>query len=295
MPFATSQARPAVDLTAVIALLTTIVGWASAFPAIRAGLLDFGPIELGALRFTIAAVPCAIYLAVKRPPLPKLDELWRFAFGGVFFIAIYTALLNIGEQTISSGAASFIINAAPILTAIMAVLILGERFSTAGWIGTFLSFAGIGIIAIGEGKGLHFDRGALFILGAALCTAVATILQKPLFKHHHPLTVAAVNMVLGALCLLPFLAAGLAEARTASTAGLVAAVFLGIVPSLIAYAAWAIALSRLPAARATNYLYCIPPVATLIGFFWLGEIPTLLGVIGGILALGGVAVANLKR
>jgi drug/metabolite transporter (DMT)-like permease len=124
---------------------------------------------------------------------------------------------------------------------------------------------------------------------------VSTIVQKPLFAHHHPLTVAAANMVLGALCLVPFLGSGLAEANVASIAGLGAAIYLGIVPSLIAYATWAVALARLPAARATNFLYCIPPVATLIGYFWLGEIPTPLGVVGGALALGGVAVVNLKR
>jgi drug/metabolite transporter (DMT)-like permease len=71
--------------------------------------------------------------------------------------------------------------------------------------------------------------------------------------------------------------------------------YLGIVPSLIAYATWAIALSRLPAGRASNFLYCVPPVATLIGFVWLGEVPTALGIVGGALALGGVVVVNLKR
>jgi drug/metabolite transporter (DMT)-like permease len=102
-------------------------------------------------------------------------------------------------------------------------------------------------------------------------------------------------MVLGALCLSPFLPSGLAQAAVADTAGLGAVIYLGIVPSLIAYAVWATALSRLPAARASNFLYLVSPVATLIGFLWLGEVPTLPGIIGGTLALGGVIVVNLKR
>jgi drug/metabolite transporter (DMT)-like permease len=42
-------------------------------------------------------------------------------------------------------------------------------------------------------------------------------------------------------------------------------------------------------------MYCVPPVATLLGFAWLGEVPTLFGIIGGALALSGVAIVNLKR
>lgn len=42
-------------------------------------------------------------------------------------------------------------------------------------------------------------------------------------------------------------------------------------------------------------MYCVPPVATLLGFVWLGEIPGTLGIIGGVLALGGVALVNLKK
>ena len=288
-----SVAKP--DPIAVTALVVTVFAWASAFPAIRAGLAAFGPLELGAIRFAIAAIPAAVFLAVTRPDLPTVGELWRFGFGGVGFVALYTALLNFGELTVSAGAASFIINVSPILTAIFAVWFLGERFSALAWAGTLLSFGGIGIIALGEGNGLTLDTGALLILGAALATAINTIAQKPLFARHNPLTVSAWNMVIGALALSPFLPSGVAQAQTASTEGFWAAIYLGIVPSLIAYASWAVALSRLPASRASNFLYCIPPVATLLGVVWLNEMPTLLVVFGGLLALAGVFIVNLRR
>ncbi len=286
--------RSANTITAA-AVIVTILAWASSFPAIRAGLASFGPLELGSLRFAIAAVPAAIFLAVTRPALPRLGEMWRFAFGGVVFVALYTVLLNFGEQTVSAGAASFIINVSPILTAVFAMAMLGERFTGLAWLGTFLSFAGIGIIALGEGQGLHFDNGALLILGSALCTGLNSVVQKPLFARHKALTVSAWNMVIGAICLLPGLPNGIAQMAVADHQGFAAVVYLGIVPSLIAYGSWAVALSRLPASRASNFLYCIPPVATLIGFFWLGEVPTFLGVIGGVLALGGVVIVNLRQ
>ena len=47
----------AVDPVTVLALGVTILAWASAFPAIRVGLETFGPLQLGALRFAVAALP----------------------------------------------------------------------------------------------------------------------------------------------------------------------------------------------------------------------------------------------
>ncbi|WP_414472856.1 DMT family transporter [Microvirga sp. M2] len=289
------SSRKSIDGVTTTAVLVTILAWASAFPAIRAGLQAFGPIELGALRFVIAAVPAALFLVVTRPAWPNVSDFLRLAAGGLLFVAFYTALLNMGEMTVSAGAASFIINTNPIMTAGLAMIMLGERFTARAWAGTAVSFVGIGLIAFGEGKGMHLDIGALLILGAALCNSVTTVVQKPLFTRHKPLTVSAWNMVIGALALSPWLPNAASEFAVASASGIQAVVYLGLVPSLVAYGTWAVALSRLPASRASNFMYCVPPVATLLGFLWLGEVPTILGAIGGILALVGVAVVNWRR
>jgi drug/metabolite transporter (DMT)-like permease len=292
---AVSNPAARIDTTTVVAVAVTVVAWASAFPAIRAGLAAFGPAELGAMRFAIAAVPAAIFLVLTRPGLPSWSQAWRFAFGGIVFVGLYTVLLNFGELTVSAGPASFIINGNPIFTAVLAMLFLGERFSRLAWLGTIVSFTGMGLIALGEGDGFSLNQGALLILGAALCTASASIVQKPLFAHHKPLTVSAWNMVIGALVLSPFLPSALQQAAVAAPEGLGAAIYLGTIPSLVAYGSWAVALSRLPASRATNFLFCVPPVATLIGYVWLAEVPGVASIVGGLLALGGVAIVNLKR
>lgn len=251
--------------------------------------------ELGAARFAIAGIPAALYLLITRPGWPRGAEIWRILAGGVFFVALYTVLLNIGEKTISAGAAAFIINVNPIITAIFAMLLLNESFSGKAWVGTAVSFAGIGLIALGEGEGLRIDIGALFIFAAALCNTVTTIAQKPLFRKHRPVTVAAWNIVIGALLLLPFLPSAAMKVPESSAQALLATLYLGLGPSMIAYATYSVMLSRFPASRASNFLYSVPPLSTLLGFLWLGEVPGLIAIIGGTLALLGVVIVNLAK
>jgi drug/metabolite transporter (DMT)-like permease len=283
------------DFVAPLALACTILGWASAFAAIRAALASFGPFELGSLRFTIAAIPAAIMLLVMRPAWPTRREFIRIALRAVICVAAYTVLLNFGEETISGGAASFIVNTAPIMTALLAIFLLGERFGWMGWLGTAVCFAGVTLVAVAQGDSFEIGVGALFIVGAACCTAIDAIIQKPLFLKHRPLVVSAWSMILAALFLSPGLPHALMQFAAADTVPRLSVIYLGIVPSFIAYGTWSITVSRFPASRASNFLYCIPPTATVIGAVWLHEIPNALGIFGGIMTLAGVAVVNIWR
>ena len=110
-----------------------------------------------------------------RPALPVRNEIWRFGVGGIGFVALYTVLLNFGELTVSAGAASFIINVSPILTAHLAMTVLGERFSRLAWMGTLCPFGGIGIIALGEGERAEASTPAHCLSSARRSAPLATL------------------------------------------------------------------------------------------------------------------------
>lgn len=287
--FQAAAARPAPLAFGCVAL--TVLFWASAFPAIRAALAAFGPAEVAALRFAVASLALGLYLAWARPALPSLADLPRILAAGGLGIAAYNLLLNTGSRVVDAGTASFVVNTAPVFTALLGAALLGERLRPLGWFGIGLSFAGVALIAVGRGD-MGFGTGALLVLAAAVCQASQFVLQKPLLARCGALPVTACLLWAGTAMLLPFLPGALGAAAQAPAHALGAVLFLGLGPAALAYVAWSYALARLPVSRAASFLYLVPPVATLIAWVWLGEAPGWGALLGGAVALAGVVLVN---
>ena len=259
-----------------------------AFVATRVGLDAFTPPQLVALRFLIAAAPA---LLLPRPVLPwrALAPVGLTLFAGQFLFQFFGI-----AHGMPPGLASVIVQTQALFTIVLAALTLGERPAPAQRAGAAVALGGLAVIGLSVGG--EFSAAA-FVL--TLVSPVSFGVGNVLLKRLGPADVTSLMAWLSLVPPLPALAVSLVldgpralprALATAPAAGGLAALFLGLVATSLAYALWGSLLRRYPTATVAPFALLVPLVGALSSVVAFGERFGPLRLAGMALVLVGLAL-----
>jgi drug/metabolite transporter (DMT)-like permease len=272
-----------------------LVTWSSAYAAIAYALASFTPGEVALARLAIGSLCFGLLMLLKRIPLPARRDWPQLALLGVIGLTTYHLCLNYAETRIASGTAAILISLVPAATAAVSAIWVGERLSARTLAGLGVALVGVVMVVLASGKQVKFEPMAALVLVSVLASAIYFVGQKPLFARSSMVGVTAFTFFAGTLGSLPFGWRLPQVLATAPWSHIAALLWLGIAPTFIGYLAWNAALRRASASQVSTFIYFSPPIAVLIGWLWLGERPGVLTLVGGVVTVGGVVLANARR
>ncbi|KQY07585.1 multidrug transporter [Mycobacterium sp. Root135] len=269
--------------------------WASSFVVIRFSGSEFSPGTMAFIRLSVGTIVLTAVAAIYRPPLPRGRGLVLVVGYGLLWFGLYTVVLNWAEQHLDAGTAALLVNFAPILVAVFAGLFLGEGFPRPLVVGMVIAFGGVVLIALGgSGVGVNDRLGVMLGLLAAALYAAGVLLQKVALRTVNAIAATWVGCAVGMVATAPFALRAVDEIGTAPPTALAGVVFLGVGPTAIAFLTWAYALNRTDAGTMAATTLAVPAIAILLSWTFLGEVPTILGFVGGALALSGVVISRRR-
>lgn len=294
---ATSSGAPWIPY--VVVLLTTLI-WGGTNVVAKIGVGLAPAAGLAATRFIVAALCFTLLAAVtersvfaiRRADLPLLTLLGLTGMAAsnlLFFWGL--TLAPVADAALLAPAAS------PLMTALFAVLLLGERYNRRQVAGMGLSLAGV-LCVIGA-AGLDPSGGPNRLLGDSLLLlgsaswGLYTVLGRRALQRHSPLASVTWATLLGCPPLLLAAApAGLDWLLHAPVALWASLLYLSLLGSVVALLTWSRSVRDLGAARAGQFTYLVPIWSLILAAIFLGEHPALLQIIGGLLVLVGIWFTN---
>ena len=280
--------------------LLAVVLWGVSFVATKAVVAEISPTTLIFSRAGLGSLLLCAFLALRRQPvLPPRDALGPLALMGFVGVAFHQLLQAHALRLTSAVSTGWLIGLIPVWSALLAAVLLRERFGPRKIAGLVIGFAGaVLVVTRGDfGAGLltlPSTRGDLLVLASTFNWAVYTVLGHSTIRRLGPARATAGAMLLGWLMLAPiFLAtAGWSDYARLSPAGWGALLFLGIAASGLGYLFWYAALEKVETSRVAALLYLEPLVTLAAAVVLLGEPVGAVTVVGGLTLMGGVVLVQ---
>ncbi|OWL90248.1 EamA family transporter [Halopseudomonas aestusnigri] len=276
-------------LSDLLRALAVILLWGLNFVVIKLGLDSLPPMLLGAMRFTLAAIPAVFFI-----PRPRIPLRWLIAYGMTISFGQFAFLFSAMTSGMPAGMASLVLQSQAFFTLMLAAALLGEKARTHNLAGLLVAATGLLLIGLESGSSMT-TLGLILTLCAALMWACGNIITKQ---------VGQVNLtslvVWGSLIPpVPFMAMSFwlegpqqihqALSGVSGTA-IFALFYLAFGATLIGYGLWSRLLSRYPAGRVAPFSMLVPVVGLSSSSLILGEKLNEMQILGALLIMLGLAV-----
>lgn len=289
-----TRARP---FWLILAPVVFLILWSAGFAIAKLGLEHAQPLTLLALRYSLVVVLLLPFALILRPPLPAAGRDWaHVAIVGFLIQVVYFGLCYVAMKSgVSAGGVAIIVCLQPILVALIAPRMVGQRIGGSGWLGLALGLGGAAVtivsrsaIAVENATGLALTVLALFGITGA------TLWEKRFGVTQHPVVANLIQYGVGAAVTLPL--AALSEDMAISWSWEFAAImaYLVVGNSIVALGLLLAMIRMGEVAGVSALFYLVPPLSALFAWPMLGEAMPPLAWAGMVLAALGVALVSRR-
>ena len=279
-----------------IVFITLGIIWSSSFLWIKIAIEEMGPMTLVAYRVLFGLLFGIAVILIQREKMPRTLKAWTpLLVLGLTNVAIPFFLISWGEKTIDSGVASILDATVPLFTIVVAHFLLhDDKMTVQKVVGLLIGFVGVVVLMskdIGASTGSILGQGAVilasaFYAGSSIYARKFTEDTPGIFRSMGPLVSATAVMWLASFFFE-------APVKVPDTSIIwIALLWLGILGSGAAFVMLFYLIHEIGPTRTTMVTYLFPLGGVTLGVIFLHETLTWEIVVGAVLILASLVVAN---
>ena len=287
-------------LSILQALLVTFL-WSTSFIIIKWGLIEIPPITFAGLRYSLAFLCFLPFIILKKNYFQEVKSLssvqWKkLTLLGVVFYTFTQGAQFLGLFLLPSVAVSLILNFAPIIVAVMGILLLNEKPTSLQWIGTILFLIGILTYFLPISLLENEMLGLLIMFIGVLANSGSAIIGRDINRRKDvsPLMVTFISMGIGAIILL-IVGLSLNGFPAISTSNWIFLIWLAGINTAFAFTLWNLTLRTLTAMESSIINGTMLIQIAILALIFLNEKITLQEGIGMFIAGLGAVLVQIKK